>query len=179
MTNKIYIALVLGLAALFVAVGCNQRVASDRVFTVATATPIAAKETGVPLAEVTHSPTPSPTSSATPSPTITATITPSSTPTPHPMNILAARQKDYPGSAITIEETLEPGANYSRYIAWYVSDGLRIYGLLTIPDGEKPSTGWPAIVFNHGYIPPEVYKTTDDTLAMDLLARGNRIPHRL
>jgi hypothetical protein len=71
------------------------------------------------------------------------------------MNILAARQREYPGSSITIEETLEPGANYYRYIAWYKSDGLRIYGLLTVPFGEMPASGWPAIVFNHGYIDPQ------------------------
>jgi len=96
------------------------------------------------------------------------------------MNILAARQTAYPGSAITIEETLEPGANYSRYIAWYDSDGLRIYGLLTIPDGEKPATGWPAIVFNHGYIPPEVYRSTERYIAyVDQLARNGYIVYRI
>jgi len=57
--------------------------------------------------------------SSTPSPTATATITPTRTPTLHPMNILAARQTPYPGSAITIEETLDPGSNYNRYMAWY------------------------------------------------------------
>jgi len=107
-------------------------------------------------------------------------VRPTSTPTLHPMNILAARQTAYPGSAITIEETLEPGANYSRYIAWYDSDGLRIYGLLTIPDGEKPATGWPAIVFNHGYIPPEVYRSTERYIAyVDQLARNGYIVYRI
>jgi dipeptidyl aminopeptidase/acylaminoacyl peptidase len=96
------------------------------------------------------------------------------------MNILAARQTAYPGSAITIEETLEPGANYSRYIAWYDSDGLRIYGLLTIPDGERPATGWPAIVFNHGYIPPEEYRSTERYIAyVDKLARNGYIVYRI
>jgi len=88
------------------------------------------------------------TATASPPPTATATITP--TPTPHPMNILAMRQTPYPGSDIVIEGTFDRGANYSRYYAWYLSEGLKIYGLLTIPDGEMPPTGWPAIVFNHG-----------------------------
>jgi dipeptidyl aminopeptidase/acylaminoacyl peptidase len=96
------------------------------------------------------------------------------------MNILAARQTSYPGSAITIEETLEPGANYYRYIAWYESDGLKIYGLLTIPFGEMPSTGWPAIVFNHGYIPPDVYRSTERYIAyVDSLARSGYIVYRI
>jgi hypothetical protein len=70
------------------------------------------------------------------------------------MSILAARQTPHPGSPITIVETLEPGVNYSRYIAYYESGGLKIYGLLTKPFGKRPEGGWPAIAFNHGYIPP-------------------------
>jgi uncharacterized protein len=130
--------------------------------------------------------TPSPSSTAIPSHTPThtltqtATRTPTSTPTLHPMNILAARQTDYPGSAITIEETLEPGANYSRYYAWYSSEGLKIYGLLTIPFGEQPPSGWPAIVFNHGYIDPRAYKTTERYVAyVDQLARHGYIVYKI
>ena len=31
---------------------------------------------------------------------------------------------------------------------------------MTVPAGEPPATGWPIILFNHGYIPPEQYQTT-------------------
>ncbi|MDX9833557.1 MAG: alpha/beta hydrolase, partial [Anaerolineae bacterium] len=62
------------------------------------------------------------------------------------------RRQTYPGSEIAIEEELEPGANYDRYIASYQSEGLTIYALLTVPRGQKPQNGWPVIVFNHGYI---------------------------
>jgi len=118
--------------------------------------------------------------SSTPSPTATATITPTRTPTLHPMNILAARQTPYPGSAITIEETLDPGSNYNRYMAWYKSEGLRIYGLLTIPNGEMPATGWPAIIFNHGYIDPAVYRSTERYIAyVNNLARNGYIVYRI
>jgi hypothetical protein len=58
----------------------------------------------------------------------------------------------YPGSEITIEQTLEPGANYNRYIASHLSEGFKIYALLTVPRGQTPEGGWPVIVFNHGYI---------------------------
>lgn len=131
---------------------------------------------------LTPSPTITPSPSSTPEPTAsaTATITPTSTPTLHPMSILAAREREYPGSAITIEETLAPGANYHRYIAWYESEGLRIYGLLTIPFGDKPTNGWPAIVFNHGYIAPEAYKTTERYIAyVDQLARHGYIVYKI
>ena len=96
------------------------------------------------------------------------------------MSILAARERSYPGSPITIEETLTPGANYNRYIAWYASEGLKIYGLLTVPFGDQPSDGWPAIVFNHGYIAPEAYKTTERYVAyVDMLARHGYIIYKI
>ena len=90
----------------------------------------------------TVTPSPAPSATDTPIPTFTPTVTLTATPTPHPMSIEAMRQGVYPGSEITIEETFEPGANYSRYRASYLSEGLKIYALLTIPDGEPPSGGW-------------------------------------
>jgi len=96
------------------------------------------------------------------------------------MSILAAKERNYPGSQITIEETLTPGAKYNRYYAWYLSDGLKIYGLLTVPLGEKPASGWPAIVFNHGYIAPQAYKTTERYVAyVDQLARNGFIVYKI
>jgi dipeptidyl aminopeptidase/acylaminoacyl peptidase len=96
------------------------------------------------------------------------------------MTIAAMRQREYPGSEITLEQELERGANYSRYYASYLSEGLRIYALLTIPDGEMPATGWPAIVFNHGYIPPTQYRTTERYIAyVDWLARNGYIVFRI
>jgi len=122
----------------------------------------------------------SPTNTPKLTPTALATVIPTSTPTLHPMNILAARETAYPGSIITIDETLEPGANYYRYIAWYESDGLKIYGLLTVPFGEMPVTGWPAIVFNHGYIAPDIYQSTERYIAyVDSLARHGYIVYKI
>ena len=84
---------------------------------------------------------------------------------PHTLSIENLRKGVYPGSVITIEQTLDSGSNYSRYIASYKSEGLKIYALLTIPNGEKPKTGWPVIIFNHGYIPPAEYRTTERYIA--------------
>jgi len=96
------------------------------------------------------------------------------------MTIQALRDMEIPGSEITIEETLEPGANYSRYYASYLSEGLNIYALLTVPNGEPPASGWPAIVFNHGYIPPAQYRTTERYIAyVDTLARNGYIVFRI
>jgi fermentation-respiration switch protein FrsA (DUF1100 family) len=126
--------------------------------------------------------TPVPTSTVSPTPTVTPTDRPTSTPTPipHPMEIQAMRQRAYPGSEIIIEETLEPGSNYSRYYAYYLSEGLKIYALLTIPNGEPPAGGWPGIVFNHGYIPPAQYRTTERYIAyVDRLASSGYIIFRV
>ncbi len=99
------------------------------------------------------------------------------TPTPpYPLSIQAMRARTYPGSTIVIEQVLEPGSNYSRSIVSYQSDGLKIYALLTIPQGTKPPEGWPVIVFNHGYIPPEQYRTTERYIAyVDAFARNGYI----
>jgi dipeptidyl aminopeptidase/acylaminoacyl peptidase len=96
------------------------------------------------------------------------------------MSILAMRQTPYPGSDIVIEQTLEPGANYQRYYASYQSQGLTIYALLTVPNGDPPAGGWPAIVFNHGYIPPDQYRTTERYVAyVDQIARHGYIVFRI
>lgn len=93
-----------------------------------------------------------------------------------PLQIEAERLKQYPGSDLKIEQTLDPGSNYSRYIASYQSEGLKIYGLLTVPNGKKPEQGYPVIIFNHGYIPPEQYITTERYVAyIDGFARNNYI----
>jgi hypothetical protein len=116
--------------------------------------------------------TPPPTE--TPAPTATSLPTP--TPTLNPLTIQAMRERSYPGSDLHIEQTLTPGANYDRYIASYLSDGLKIYGLLTVPRGDKPATGWPVIIFNHGYIPPTQYRTTERYVDyVDRIARAGYI----
>lgn len=95
---------------------------------------------------------------------------------PHPLSITALREGEYPGSEIVIEQTLTPGSNYQRYVASYRSEGLKIYALLTVPDGEPPEGGWPAIIFNHGYISPDVYRTTEKYVAyQDAFARNGYI----
>ena len=83
----------------------------------------------------------------------------------HPLQIAEMRKGEYPGSEITIEQNLADGSNYKRYIASYKSEGLKIFALLTVPSGETPTGGWPVIVFNHGYIQPEIYTTTEKYVA--------------
>lgn len=86
-------------------------------------------------------------------------------PNPHALTIEALRAGDYPGSDIVIEQTLTSGSNYARYIASYKSDGLKIYGLLTVPNADPPEGGFPVIIFNHGFIQPTQYRTDEKYIA--------------
>ena len=109
--------------------------------------------------------------SGTPGPTTTAIPVDQ-----YPLSIPVERARSYPGSEITFEQTLAPGANYARYIVSYRSDGLKIYALMTVPNGPKPATGWPVVIFNHGYIPPTQYVTTERYVAyQDAFARAGYI----
>jgi dienelactone hydrolase len=128
--------------------------------------------------------TPTATIPATATATPTATPTPTKTPTPtatpiSPLSIEYLRQQDYSGSELVIEQTLALGSNYDRYYASYYSEGLKQYGLLTVPRGQKPESGWPVIIFNHGYIPPTQYRTTERYVAyVDGFARNGYIVFR-
>lgn len=82
-----------------------------------------------------------------------------------PLSIELLKKGEYPGSEIIIEQTLDSGTNYKRFIASYKSEGLKIFALLTIPNGNPPEDGWPAIIFNHGYIPLQQYRTAEKYIA--------------
>ena len=134
-----------------------------------------------PLSSLTAPSTQTFTSAPTLLSTATSTSTAIPTPTliPNPLEISAMRARDYPGSDIVIEKVLDPGVNYSRYYVSYLSEGLKIYALMTVPNGDQPPTGWPVIIFNHGYIAPDVYKTTERYIAyVDLIARSGYIVFR-
>jgi dipeptidyl aminopeptidase/acylaminoacyl peptidase len=49
-----------------------------------------------------------------------------------------------------------------------------------VPNGNMPEGGWPGIVFNHGYIPPDEYRTTERYIAyVDRLARSGYVIFRI
>jgi fermentation-respiration switch protein FrsA (DUF1100 family) len=138
-----------------------------------TATPMIAPS-ATPQPTASRTPTTTPTDTPTVTPTATATATP-----PNPLSVAYMREQAYPGSDIVIEQKLQPGANYQRYRASYLSEGLKQYALLTVPNGTPPATGWPAIVFNHGYIPPAQYRTAERCVAyVDGFARNGYVVFR-
>jgi dipeptidyl aminopeptidase/acylaminoacyl peptidase len=79
---------------------------------------------------------------------------------PHPMSMESLKAGDYSADPFVVEKVLSDAAGYSQSVVSYRSEGLKIYGLLTVPKGPKPANGYPAIVFVHGYIPPADYSTT-------------------
>lgn len=85
--------------------------------------------------------------------------------TPYPLSVTYMRAQSYSGSTITVEQTLPDSNGFHQYVTSYVSQGLKIYALLTAPIGSPPAGGWPVILFNHGYIPPEQYRTTERYVA--------------
>ncbi len=76
------------------------------------------------------------------------------------MTIPYLRSRKYESSLDELRPYGSSG-NFNTYLTSYNSDGLKVNGLLTIPKGEAPQGGWPAVVFVHGYIAPTVYRTTE------------------
>lgn len=71
-------------------------------------------------------------------------------------------------------------SEYVSYLTSYDSDGLTIQGLLTEPTGKMPQEGWPAIVFIHGYIPPDEYRTLEKYESyVDYLARNGFVVFKI
>lgn len=99
-------------------------------------------------------------------------IAPGPTPTPMPFAELTVpylRNRTY-DSVLGERTNLGDNGVYTSYRTSYSSDGLTIYGLLTVPD--ETGRNHPAIVFVHGYIPPTLYRTTERyTEYVDYLAR--------
>lgn len=78
-----------------------------------------------------------------------------------PISVEYLRSLNITTNEVKIESNLLDGVNYSQYIASFLSEGYKVYGLLTVPKAEMPAEGFPAIVFLHGYIPPKEYVTTE------------------
>lgn len=90
-----------------------------------------------------------------------------------PISIEYLRSLKITPTELKIEENLRNGVNYSNFLVSYQSEGNKIYALLTVPFGETPEGGFPAIIFNHGYIPPKEYRTQEKYVAyVDYLARN-------
>lgn len=90
-----------------------------------------------------------------------------------PISIEYLRSLKFESQKLKIERLVSVNASYSSYLASYTSEGEKVYAQLTIPKLPKPENGFPAIIFNHGYIPPKSYNTFANYSAyVDYLARN-------
>jgi dipeptidyl aminopeptidase/acylaminoacyl peptidase len=78
----------------------------------------------------------------------------------NPYTIQALRNRDYDGGALTLERELGDQGSFNLFVMSYMSDGLKQYALMSVPDMVRPETGYPVIILNHGFIEPTVYSTT-------------------
>ncbi|MBQ1093175.1 S9 family peptidase [Streptomyces sp. B93] len=107
---------------------------------------------------------PPPATSATPSPAPTPTLTAAD-----PVSIPGLVAREHHGSDLRLGAVRARTDAYTQYAVTYRANGLRISGIMNVPEGKGP---FPALVLAHGYIDPDVY-TTGRGLAreQDLLAR--------
>ncbi len=95
------------------------------------------------------------------------------------LSIETLREKEFSGE-LTFEASLDQSAcvdpevvkslpeaegRYQSYMASYKSEGLRVYSRVNIPDGPAPETGFPVIIFAHGWVGAEA--APDYTLGCD------------
>ncbi len=99
-------------------------------------------------------------------------------PTPFPFDDLTIpylKNRDYQ-SSIGEQTQVDSNSSYTSYLTSYQSDGLQINSLLTVPTGEEPESGWPAVIFIHGYIPPQNYQTQSNYASyVDYLAKNGLV----
>src|SRR5512139_1828721 len=93
-----------------------------------------------------------------PSPTVSSSA-PSVAPSPrpvHPVSLPALFDERYDGHGLRLGEVLVRTDAYTQRAVTYRGDGLRISGVMNLPEGRGP---FPVLVLAHGYIDPVVYVT--------------------
>jgi uncharacterized membrane protein/fermentation-respiration switch protein FrsA (DUF1100 family) len=78
-----------------------------------------------------------------------------------PYSITALSNRNYQKSDITIEKQVPASGNFRSFIVSFISDGLKEYALMNIPNANKPANGFPVLILDHGYIQPNTYDTVN------------------
>jgi len=71
-----------------------------------------------------------------------------------PRSIQEMQQKSFVWSDLVFEEVLDANDVYTRFRISYMSNGLKISGIMNVPTWDGP---YPLVILNHGYIDPAVY----------------------
>ena len=56
-------------------------------------------------------------------------------------------------------EKLEIKSGYDKFVISYTFGDLTISGVMNVPKGVPPQSGFPVLILNHGLIPPSIYTT--------------------
>lgn len=81
---------------------------------------------------------------------------------PAPLSIDALRATDLT-AGLQFERELDSGAGFTAYLVSYQSSDLTVYAMVAVPVGERPDSGFPVVVANHGFHPdPPRYGVTAD-----------------
>jgi uncharacterized protein len=121
---------------------------------------------------------PLPTETATSTPVATPTLEPTAIPTPastlapyEQYSIDYLRSRSYGGGTLDVAEKLAEHEKYTTYTVRYRSDGLYIYAVMNVPNGDAI---YPVVISVHGYIDPHDYYIldTDFTIENHLAEEG-------
>ncbi|HEX2913857.1 MAG TPA: alpha/beta fold hydrolase [Chloroflexia bacterium] len=149
--------------------GATSAITTSAITTTAGATAAATTNPPGTTAAAVPSNTPvPPTATALPPTTTAPTATPAPTVTPKPANlpprsIEAMRARTYDGGEIKLDRLYEQTSAYTAHLIYYQSDGLRISGLMMVPNGPKDQK-YPVALVNHGYFNPPEYDSGWDTI---------------
>lgn len=120
--------------------------------------------TSAPVATVPATSTPGATATATSVPVLpTATATSKPAEPLLPRSIEALRDRSFTASEIKLERLYEQNNTYTAHLITYQSDGLKISGLMFVPNGPKDKK-YPVTLVNHGYFDFDDYDSGWDTV---------------
>lgn len=77
----------------------------------------------------------------------------------NPYSIEALRQRKFEAGDIAVVREVRETSRFTSSVVSYTSDGLTLYALMNVPKGTPPAGGWPVVIVNHGYIPPDQFST--------------------
>ena len=74
------------------------------------------------------------------------------------LSIKSLQARKYQTKIVVGEVVRQTDKFVSKFVS-YDSDGLQLNALMNMPTGKMPESGWPVVIVNHGYIPPDEYST--------------------
>lgn len=74
-------------------------------------------------------------------------------------SIETLRKRELKTSTLFVESKLFEEEKFISYLAYYYCEGYKLYARLDVPKLRIPEKGYPVVIVNHGFIPPEKYST--------------------